>query len=229
MNEKQNQHEREVDIQLADGNIIHGTLALTPGAQGLVLFAHGSGSSRFSSRNHFVALHLQEKGLATLLIDLLTRHEEYLDLRSRRFRFDIALLAERVKTAATWASRRIDTTKLALGLFGASTGAAAALVAAADLGDKVQAVVSRGGRPDLAMEALPQVISPTLLIVGDLDTPVIDMNRRAFDGLVCEKKLELIPGATHLFEEPGTLKQVAELAGGWFVDHLCRQKKSAVR
>lgn len=188
-------------------------------ARGLVIFAHGSGSSRFSSRNRFVAGELQRAGFATLLLDLLTAREEEVDLRTRHLRFDIGLLAGRLVEATNWASEAAEVGALKPAYFGASTGAAAALIAAADLPEKIRAVVSRGGRPDLAGTALKRVTAPTLLIVGGEDTQVIDLNRQAMDQLECEKKLEIVPGASHLFEEPGALEQVAALASGWLKEH----------
>ena len=188
-------------------------------ARGLVIFAHGSGSSRFSSRNRFVAGELQRAGFATLLLDLLTAREEEVDLRTRHLRFDIGLLAGRLVEATNWASEAPEVKALKPAYFGASTGAAAALIAAADLPEKIRGVVSRGGRPDLAGTALKRVAAPTLLIVGGEDTQVIDLNRQAMDQLECEKKLEIVPGASHLFEEPGALEQVAALASGWLKEH----------
>jgi putative phosphoribosyl transferase len=185
-----------------------------------VLFAHGSGSSRRSSRNRYVARLLNEAKLATLLIDLLTPHEEVIDARSAQLRFDIGLLAERVMDATDWLMQFPDTKQLPIGTFGASTGAAAALAAAAVRPDEIKAVVSRGGRPDLAGAALIHVQAPTLLIVGGNDVQVIQLNREAFAQLRCEKQLAIVPGATHLFEEPGALDAVARLAGDWFLSHL---------
>jgi dienelactone hydrolase len=185
-----------------------------------VLFAHGSGSSRHSPRNRYVAEALREGGLATLLIDLLTSAEDREDARSARLRFDIALLARRVAAATAWLTENPATSRLRIGCFGASTGAAAALVAAAERPNDVGAVVSRGGRPDLAIPVLARVKAPTLLIVGSLDLPVIDMNREALEHLQVEKRLEIVPGATHLFEEPGALEQVAHLARQWFQTYL---------
>lgn len=203
----------------ADGVTLEGALAIPPGATGLVLFAHGSGSSRFSPRNNYVAGELRAAGLGTLLIDLLTRIED----QDYERRFDIALLTRRVVAVARWLGRQPDTAHLRLGLFGASTGAAAALQAAADLPDRVHAVVSRGGRPDLAgARALRQVRCPVLLIVGGHDELVIELNRQADALLDCPKQLIIVPGATHLFEEPGTLEQVARLAADWFRVHLGR-------
>jgi putative phosphoribosyl transferase len=189
-------------------------------ARGLVIFAHGSGSSRLSSRNRFVAAVLQHAGFATLLLDLLTAQEEQIDLRTRRLRFDIGLLARRLVEATKWSGNHGALSDLPAAYFGASTGAAAALIAAAELQDAIRAVVSRGGRPDLAASALSRVKAPTLLIVGGDDVPVIELNEQAFKQLQCEKKLEIISGATHLFEEPGTLEQVATLATRWFSDYV---------
>lgn len=203
--------------------VLFGTLHAPSKAKGLVLFAHGSGSSRLSPRNQFVARYLEQNGMATLLFDLLTAAEEEIDDVTRELRFDIPFLAKRLIASSSWAEKQC---KLPIGFFGASTGAAAALVAAAEIGDSIQAVVSRGGRPDLAGEALARVVSPTLLIVGKLDFQVIELNREAFQVLQCEKKLEIVPGATHLFEEPGKLEVVAKLAASWFADHFSsRQKK----
>lgn len=201
-----------------------GILEIPPHATGLVVFAHGSGSSRHSPRNRHVARVLQDAGLGTLLFDLLTRDEERVDELTAELRFDIGFLAERLRGAARWAARDERTAALRVGYFGASTGAAAALVAAASEGDRIGAIVSRGGRPDLAGDALQQVRAPTLLIVGGEDEPVITMNTDAFAQLQCEKRLEIVPGATHLFEEPGTLDVVADLAARWFAKHLPPQK-----
>lgn len=211
--------EREVRVE-AGPTTVGGTLDVPGGARGVVLFAHGTGSSRFSPRNRLVAGVLQEAGLATLLIDLLTEEEERVDLRTAHLRFDIELLAERLVGATRWLRGRPETSSHPLGYFGASTGAAAALVAAADLPEEARAVVSRGGRPDLAEDALVRVRAPTLLIVGSLDHAVVGMNREALDRLTCEKRLEIVEGASHLFEEPGALEQVARLARDWFVQHL---------
>jgi putative phosphoribosyl transferase len=199
---------------------IEADLRVPGAATGFVVFAHGSGSSRFSSRNRAVAAYLEAHGLGTLLLDLLTRDEEAIDLHTREYRFDIERLAERVVLAADWAGGREDLRDLPMGLFGASTGAAAALIAAAERPAIVRAVVSRGGRPDLAHEALPRVQSPTLLIVGAHDEPVIEMNRDAMRQMTALVELEIVPGATHLFEEPGTLERVMQLATGWFGRHL---------
>lgn len=187
---------------------------------GLVAFAHGSGSSRHSPRNQYVAGVLEQEGFATLLIDLLTEEEESLDRRTGHLRFDIDMLASRLVMIIDWIGRREETAALPIGLFGASTGGGAALVAAAARPRAVHAVVSRGGRPDLAGSALPRVTAPTLLIVGGLDTPVIQMNREAMTHMSGDVALDIVPGATHLFEEPGTLERVAEIAAGWFSRHL---------
>jgi putative phosphoribosyl transferase len=199
---------------------LFGDLVIPPGATSLVVFAHGSGSSRHSSRNRFVAEVLQQGGLATLLMDLLTRAEEQVDERTAHLRFDIPLLAGRLLNATDWLLRNPETSKLRQGYFGASTGAAAALVAAAERQDAIGAVVSRGGRPDLAGPALAQVTAPTLLIVGSRDEQVIELNQNAQARLRNQNRLEIVPGATHLFEEPGTLEKVAELALAWFARHL---------
>jgi len=193
------------------------------GAQGIVVFAHGSGSSRHSPRNRFVAQSLQERGLATLLMDLLTREEEDEDSITREWRFDIELLAQRLVGATDWVGQQAHLPNLPVGYFGASTGAAAALVAAANRPDTVRAIVSRGGRPDLAADSLPLVYSPTLLIVGGHDFGVIALNQQALEQIASEEsRLEIVPDATHLFEEPGALEQVATLAADWFgrwLDH----------
>jgi len=220
---------REVSIDL-EGATLEGTLILPKGADGLVLFAHGSGSSRHSRRNRYVAQVLQSQGIATLLIDLLTRREESIDEYSDELRFDIPFLAKRLIGATNWIMSSPDTKDLRLGYFGASTGAGAALMAAAELPDVVSTVVSRGGRPDLAKDALDAVRAPTLLIVGGDDEPVINMNREALAKLNCpDKKLVIIPGATHLFEEPGTLEEVARVAAEWFSRHFKSAKKSQVQ
>jgi dienelactone hydrolase len=200
---------------------LEGTLAIPQNAAGVVVFAHGSGSGRLSPRNRFVARTLREAGLGTLLIDLLTADEEAVDVHTAEFRFDIGLLAERVVGATDWLAGVDATAALPVGYFGASTGAGAALVAAARRPERVAAVVSRGGRPDLAADDLPRVQAPTLLIVGGADLPVIGLNRQALDRLGAkEKGLHIVPGATHLFEEPGTLEEVARLAADWFARHL---------
>ena len=199
---------------------LDGNLTVVNPAIGLILFAHGSGSSRLSPRNQFVARMLNKARLATLLFDLLTPEEESVDLQTREHRFDIGLLAERLIHATKWAKQQVETRDLRIGYFGSSTGAAAALIAAARLPDATGAMVSRGGRPDLAGEALPKVKAPTLLIVGGEDHIVIDLNEQARAQMKCECKIQIVPGATHLFEEPGTLEQVAKLASDWFVRHL---------
>lgn len=200
--------------------ILEGDLNLPHGAKGLVFFAHGSGSSRLSPRNRHVAEALNASGLATLLFDLLTAEEEMVDVRTAELRFNIDLLSERLVGATDWAMRQLELSELGVGYFGASTGAAAALFAAADRPNFVRAVVSRGGRPDLAHPVLEEVVAPTLLIVGGNDFGVIELNREAYDRIRAEKKLEIVPGATHLFEEPGALDRVAELADHWFSRHL---------
>jgi putative phosphoribosyl transferase len=209
----------EVEIQTGR-EILDGNLAIPEGAVALVLFAHGSGSSRHSPRNQFVARTLNEAGLATLLFDLLTQEEEAIDLCTREHRFNIGLLAERLLHATRWAKHQEQTRDLRVGYFGSSTGGGAALVAAAEIPQDVGTVVSRGGRPDLAGDALPKVQAPTLLIVGGNDDVVIELNEMARDQMRCEVKLEIVPGATHLFEEPGALEKVAKLASDWFVAHL---------
>ena len=203
-----------------DGQSLPGDLGMPSDPHGIVLFAHGSGSSRHSPRNQYVARTLEHRHLATLLIDLLTPEEEAIDDRTAEYRFDIPMLAGRLVTIVDWLRRRKDTASLPIGLFGASTGGGAALIAAAERPREIAAVVSRGGRPDLADAALPKVTTPTLLIVGGFDAPVIQMNRDAMKQMRGEVKLEIVPGATHLFEEPGTLERVAELAGAWFAQHL---------
>ena len=213
------QQEQTVTVPIGPVSL-EGNLVVPREATGVVLFAHGSGSSRHSPRNRFVAGVLQEAGLGTLLIDLLTPDEEAVDVRTAHLRFDIGLLAERLVGATDWLGRNPDTGGLRVGYFGASTGGGAALVAAAERPEAVGAVVSRGGRPDLAGAALSRVQAPTLLIVGGRDYPVIEMNRDALAQLRCEKQLESVPGATHLFEEPGALDEVARLARDWFKRHL---------
>ena len=203
-----------------DDDFIEGNLHVPTDAKGLVLFAHGSGSSRFSPRNQYVANLLNNANIATLLIDLLTSEEDAIDMRTRQYRFDIELLTKRLINAAKWLKKNPETKKLSLGLFGSSTGAAAALIAAAKLPIDVAAVVSRGGRPDLAMEHLKDVRAPSLFIVGGRDTVVIDLNKKAMAKVSAEKKLEIVAGATHLFEEPGKLEEVAKLATEWFLQHL---------
>jgi dienelactone hydrolase len=208
---------REIRFSVGDARL-EGNLALTEGDRGVVVFAHGTGSGRHSPRNRYVAEVLQDAGMGTLLIDLLTESEERVDLQTGELRFDIGLLAGRVEGARRWL-RESEGVSLPLGYFGASTGAAAALVAAAASHD-VAAIVSRGGRPDLAGEALGRVDAPTLLIVGGRDAAVIDMNRSALGQMVCQTSFQIVEGATHLFEEPGALEEVAELARAWFLAHL---------
>lgn len=210
---------RELEIDLG-GVPVGGILRLPQGATGMVLFAHGTGSGRRSPRNNAVAEVLGEAGLASLLVDLLTEEEEAADLRTGHLRFDIGFLAERLVLATRWLRQHRDTADLALGYFGASTGAAAALVAAAEHPGAIGAVVSRGGRPDMAQGALERVRAPTLLIVGSLDTVVVDLNRQALAGLTCQKDLRVVEGASHLFEEPGTLEEASYLARDWFLRHL---------
>ena len=210
-----------IAISIGAGQQIEADLRVPQRATGLVLFAHGSGSGRFSSRNRAVAETLQQRGLGTLLLDLLTKAEERVDVQTAEYRFDINRLATRVVAATDWLRNRDNVMQLPTGYFGASTGAAAALIAAAERPDAVKAVVSRGGRPDLAGAALPRVKAPTLLIVGGHDEPVIEMNEDARSRMqAAHVELKIVPGATHLFEEPGTLEQVEQLAGDWFVRYL---------
>ena len=216
---KDQRHATSVHVPVGHYHL-EGDLVIPAAAVGLVLFAHGSGSSRHSPRNQFVARALERRGLATLLIDLLTPFEEEVDDRTAQYRFDLMMLAERLVNIVDWLRQQPDTKPLPIGLFGASTGGGAALMAAAARPDDIATVVSRGGRPDLAGQALRHVFAPTLLIVGGLDTPVIQMNRDAMDEMGPDVVLEIVPGATHLFEEPGTLERVAELAAEWFVGHL---------
>jgi len=207
--------------------VLEGDLALPRQAGGLVLFAHGSGSGRHSPRNRFVARHLQEAGLATLLVDLLTEDEEATDQYTAHLRFDIGLLADRLIGATDWLAANRQTAELPIGYFGASTGGGAALVAAAQRTDRVAAVVSRGGRPDLAGSALAEVGAPTLLIVGGDDDVVIDLNEQALKRLAAPiKELVIIPGASHLFEEPGKLEEVAQFAADWFMRHFSSEKEA---
>jgi dienelactone hydrolase len=221
------QHEINRTVQIpANGIKLEGALVIPSDAKGVVLFAHGSGSSRHSPRNNFVAQVLQKAGMGTLLMDLLTREEDSI----YENRFDIDLLTWRLERATQWVMEQQESKALEIGYFGASTGAAAALQAAATFGSAIGAVVSRGGRPDLAMSALDRVQSPTLLIVGGFDDIVIDLNRKAYAKLKTEKHLAIVPGATHLFEEPGTLQEAARLAAEWFKRYLGRtrvQKASA--
>ena len=211
--------ENEVAIKIGKV-VLNGNLGIPKGAKGIVVFAHGSGSSRFSPRNNYVAEELRKAGLATFLMDLLTEKEEAVDMVTSELRFDIPMLAERVVETTKWLKQNNETKELKIGYFGASTGAAAALIAAAKLPKDVQVVVSRGGRPDMAKGFLDKVKAPTLLIVGSLDDVVIGMNKEALAQLTCEKKMEIVDGATHLFEEPGKLEEVATLAKKWFVKHL---------
>lgn len=212
---------QEREVRVSAGPVtLEGSLGIPNGAGGVVLFAHGSGSGRHSPRNRYVARVLREANLATLLIDLLTEDEEEVDLRTTRLRFDIGLLARRLAGATDWLVQNPDTEQLRIGYFGASTGAGAALVAAAQRPYEVSAIVSRGGRPDLAGDALPLVKAPTLLIVGGNDEPVIGMNEEALARMRAVKRLQIVPGASHLFEEPGALEEVARLATGWFARHL---------
>jgi pimeloyl-ACP methyl ester carboxylesterase len=209
-------HATSVRVTGGEGVALEGELAVPDKARGVVIFAHGSGSSRHSPRNQFVARALRDAGLGTLLFDLLTQKEDAV----YETRFDVDLLSKRLAAATTWFSHQPSSKRLGIGYFGASTGAAAALIAAARLGPAISAVVSRGGRPDLAERDLARLTAPTLLIVGGLDDAVIDLNRQAYDQLRCEKQLVIVPGATHLFEEPGTLEAVARLAAEWFVRRL---------
>lgn len=201
-----------------DNVSLEGMLNVPKNGKGIVLFAHGSGSGRFSPRNNFVANVLHQANLGTLLIDLLTKQEDEI----YQTRFNIALLTERLIAIVHWLKKQKETQNLSIGLFGASTGAAAALEVAAALGKDIKAVVSRGGRPDLAINVLEKVVSPTLIIVGGNDFGVIELNKEAFELLICKKKFEIIPHATHLFEEPGTLEEVARLAKDWFVKYLSK-------
>src|SRR5881296_603298 len=211
----------EVEIQ-AGHAVLSGNLTIPKNAVALVLFAHGSGSSRHSPRNQFVARTLNDAGLGTLLFDLLTPDEEAIDVHTREHRFNIGLLAERLVHATKWAKQQEQTKDFRIGYFGSSTGGGAALVAAAELPNEIGAVVSRGGRPDLAGDALPKVKAPTLLIVGGEDQVVIELNEQARVQMKCECKIEIVPGATHLFEEPGALERVAKLAAEWFLRHIGR-------
>jgi putative phosphoribosyl transferase len=219
--------DESLEVEIPAGSVrLAGELIIPDQATGIVLFAHGSGSSRHSPRNKQVAEVIRGGRIGTLLFDLLTREEESLDIYTRHLRFDIGLLADRLVAATHWL-KGTAAADLAVGYFGASTGGGAALVAAAELGPDVAGVVSRGGRPDLAGEALPKVTAPTLLLVGELDEPVIEMNEEALAKMTCEKKLQIVPGATHLFEEPGTLDEVARAATDWFRTYLQPIKRSA--
>ena len=213
-------NKEEIEIGINDKIIIAGNLNVVDKAEGTILFAHGSGSSRFSPRNNYIADVLQRRNFNTLLIDLLTKEEEFIDLQTGQLRFDIELLAKRVIAATKWMLQNNLIGQVPIGYYGASTGAAAALVAAAELGDLISAVVSRGGRPDLAGDKLSKVKAPTLLIVGGQDYTVIEINKKALEQLTMEKELSIIPGATHLFEEPGALEQVAVKASEWFDRYL---------
>ena len=214
--------EREVEIPLDSTDIIRGTLHIAKQAKGIIIFAHGSASNRLSPRNKYVAAALRENGFATLLFDLLTDKEELIDSQTRKFVFDIELLTKRLVMATRWCAENEDTRHLPVGYFGASTGAAAALSAAAELGNAIKAVVSRGGRPDLAINVLPSVEAPTLFIVGGDDSIVINLNKRAAKFLTVENKLIIIPGAGHLFEEPGALEQVSKASADWFENYLTK-------
>jgi putative phosphoribosyl transferase len=214
-------HSGEVEIQISD-NVLEGELIVPEEAKGVVVFAHGSGSSRHSPRNQFVARTIREAGNGTLLFDLLTHKEEREDQSTGEFRFNMPMLAQRLVETSTWLHRQPEMDSYGLGFFGSSTGGGAALVAAAELGSHVDAVVSRGGRPDLAAEALPKVQCPSLLLVGERDEVVIDLNRQAWARMRCPKELRIIPGASHLFEERGTLDQVAQAAADWFAQYLRR-------
>jgi putative phosphoribosyl transferase len=210
-------------VQIPVGSIVlEGNLTIPVNSQAVILFAHGSGSSRYSARNQYVAQVLARSGLSTLLIDLLTPNEDAIDRQTGHLRFDIGVLSLRLTAAIDWLAANPSTGNLRLGLFGASTGAGAALVAAAARPDRIGAIVSRGGRPDLAGQALQTVRAPTLLIVGGQDEAVIRLNRDAYNALRTLKAMEIVPGAGHLFEEPGTLERVAEVARGWFIQYLNR-------
>ena len=221
--------EQSERVQIPVGEVtLEGDLVAPASARGVVLFAHGSGSSRHSPRNRYVAEELRRHGMGTLLMDLITPQEEALDDATAELRFNISLLARRLQAATQWLHEREDMSAYDLGYFGASTGAAAALIAASELPSPIRAVVSRGGRPDLAGDALPRVQAPTLLIVGGNDGPVIGMNRDALQQIKAEKNLEIVPGATHLFEEAGALEQVARLATSWFTRHLSTRRDTRV-
>lgn len=216
---RENEEENIVTVEAYSAEL-EGNLLIPDGAEGIVVFAHGSGSSRHSPRNKFVARHLREEGLATLLFDLLTVEEDAVDKRTREYRFDIGLLAERLVGATDWLLEQPEAQGLNVGYFGSSTGSAAALIGASERAEVVGAVVSRGGRVDMAESALPQVEAPTLFIVGGRDPQVLELNRRMLPALQVEKELETVEGAGHLFEEPGALEEVADLARQWFVRHL---------
>ncbi len=228
MDRKQDQAIEDRLVQIPLGHVqLEGSLNVPEDAEGIVVFVHGSGSSRHSPRNQFVAKQLRQGPLGTLLFDLLTSEEEEIDMRTGRLRFDIGLLAERTIAAVEWLSKQDFAEGLETGLFGASTGAAAALITAAERPDRITAVVSRGGRPDMAEGFLQRVQAPTLLIVGGQDSPVIEMNQEAFEQMSpdLEKEFRIVPGATHLFSEPGALEQVAEMAQEWFTEHLTSQEE----
>ena len=211
----------EISIKIREGKgTIQGNLTVPAGSKGVVLFAHGSGSGRFSPRNQYVAKVLNKAGIATFLIDLLTQEEEEIDIATAEFRFDIDLLAKRLIDATEWLTKNPATRNLKIGYFGASTGAATALISAAKLPHQIKAVVSRGGRPDLAMDYIPRVKAPTLFIVGGDDSEVIELNKKAMKNFPADDKLEIVPGATHLFEEEGKLEEVADLATNWFSKYL---------
>jgi dienelactone hydrolase len=218
---------RSVEVKTLEA-VVEGDLSLPAGARGLVMFAHGSGSIRTSPRNRFVAGVLRRAGLGTLLFDLLTSAEEEADAVTMDFRFDIALLARRLIGATDWLTAQRESRGIPIGYFGASTGAAAALIAATERAEVVGAIVSRGGRPDLAGPSLARVHAPTLLIVGGRDRDVLRLNREAMERLTCAKALAIVPGATHLFGEPGALEQVASTAASWFVRHLARSRANAI-
>jgi putative phosphoribosyl transferase len=213
--------QNKIDMKIPVGEVVvEGTLTLPPETKSVVLFAHGSGSSRFSTRNQYVAKKFNKAKIGTLLFDLLTQEEEQTDIVTAEYRFNIPLLADRLIGATEWLKNDPKTKRLAFGYFGASTGAAAALIAAAKLPSEILAVVSRGGRPDLAGKYLPNVKAPTLMLVGGLDSEVIELNRNAMDQITAEKKIVIIPRATHLFEEIGTLEEVAKVSIDWFLRYL---------
>ncbi|AAM31475.1 dienelactone hydrolase family protein [Methanosarcina mazei] len=222
MNSSSDNYKRDIEVRIPVDSInLEGNLNIPEGARGIVIFVHGSGSSRHSPRNQYVADELRRAGLGTLLFDLLTIEEERIDMMTRHLRFDIELLSKRLIDVTGWVLNRPETRGLNIGYFGASTGAAAALIAAKEYATAVKAVVSRGGRPDLAESALIHVKAPTLLIVGGKDIQVIDLNKWALERIVAlDKELKIVPGATHLFEEPGALEEVARLAGKWFTRYL---------
>ena len=214
-------HEQVIRVRIPIAkSILQGDLRVARNALGIVIFVHGSGSSRFSQRNQHVAAELNKRGLSTLLVDLLTEEEQKIDAETMQYRFDIPFLVSRSTLAACWVRQQPELTRLPIGLFGASTGAAAALITAAVMKHQIAAVVSRGGRPDLAEETLKMVEAPTLLIVGGEDKTVLALNQQAEGRLHCVKELRVVPGATHLFEEPGALEQVVAVAGTWFVTHM---------